>query len=457
MYQRDAEFFQSLGGSELSPFTPDYRADHWAQGPLVAGQSTREGGKLIWDGANWVPNTGAASSVAPAGGGSQLVAWQSTREGGKLIWDGANWVPNTGRGAPAGGGSQLVAGQSTREGGKLIWDGASWVPNTGRGAPAGGSQLVAWQSTREGGRLIWDGANWVPNTGRGGRDRDRGRGHERGGKTVTQTVVFSDGSFRTYYSDGTYSKGYRGQPYPPGPVTQDVATMPLGPRFSLAVLGTDAFRVDNITNERHPLGQLMPDGRVLVGSILYHPRVDGTLEWVGPPTMGVNPQADANLVALQAAVAREAHEAQKTAALAAAVERAETDKLARQHRQYQGRLPGGGGGGGIGQIGSAPGMGWGVAPTPASMMPTTTALPQSIGMRPAYVIAASPQSGPSLEEIAAVTAEAAYEGAETALAEAEFYAAPQATEVVLVQEFDVFGGDPTGGGLGFGYHDPRSE
>jgi hypothetical protein len=400
MFQKDAELFQAFGGSELAPFAPEYRADHWAQGPLIP--------------------------------------WQSTRSGGAEIWNGSAWVPNTHGPAPASGG--------------------------------GGSQLVPWQSTREGGKLIWDGASWVPNTG-------RGRG--RGGKTVTQTVVFSDGSFRTYYSDGSYSKGYRGQPYPPGPVTRDVATQPLGPRFSLAVLGTDAFRVDNITNERHPLGQLMPDGRVLVGSILYHPRPDGTLEWVGPPAVGANPQADANLAALQAAVTIEA---QKTATLAAAVERAETDKLARQHRQYQSRLPGGGGGvgqigsvpgagwgvapipagggggGGVGQIGSAPGAGWGVAPTPVPMMPTTTALPQSMGMRPPYVIAASSQpSGPSLEEIAAVTAEAAYQGAETALAEAEFYATPQATEVVLVEQFDVFGGDPTGGGLGFGYHDPRSE
>ena len=394
MDQKDAEFFQAIGGLELSPFAPDYRADHWAQGPGVTKQGFPDGS------VRYTFSDGTAAYY--------------DRQGNRT--------------RTTGGMSDTSAAQTARDMDRVSDTG----PEGRRPEERGGRRDRDYRSDR--------------------RERDRG------GKTVTQTVVFSDGSFRTYYSDGSYTKGYRGQPYPPGPVTRDVATMPLGPRFSFAVLGTDAFRVDNITNERHPLGQLMPDGRVLVGSILYHPRVDGTLEWVGPPAVGANPQADANLVALQAAVAREAHEAQKTASLAAAVERAETDKLARQHRQYQGRLPGGGGGGGVGQIGSVPGAGWGVAPTPAPMMPTTSALPQSIGMRPPYVIAASSQpSGPSLEEIAAVTAEAAYEGAETALAEAEFYSAPQAPAVVLVDAFDVFGEDPTGGGLGFGYHDPRSE
>ena len=118
-------------------------------------------------------------------------------------------------------------------------------------------------------------------------------------------VVFSDGSFRVYYLDGHWTSGYRGNAYPFGPIFYDVATMPLGSRFSLVVFGTDAYRLDNITQEYVKLGQLMPDGNVLVGSILYRPRVDGTLEWIGPPALGRYAQADANLYALQDAIVRE--------------------------------------------------------------------------------------------------------------------------------------------------------
>src|SRR5208283_2781873 len=99
-------------------------------------------------------------------------------------------------------------------------------------------------------------------------------------------------------------------PYPPGPVVRDAATLPVGRRFSLFVSGTDAYRLDNRTHERSLLGQYLPDGRVLVGANVYNARNDGTLEWVGPPAFGSIPQADANLRAAadQAAAALAAHQ-----------------------------------------------------------------------------------------------------------------------------------------------------
>jgi len=307
----------------------------------------------------------------------------------------------------------------TRNGGREQWHGGTWV------------SVAGWQPGRwregeirvnpDGSRLVFRRGDWV-----------RGDG-------VAQVVVFSDGSFRVYYLDGRWRPGRRGEPYPHGPVFHDVATLPVGPRFSFFVSGTDAYRVDNVTNERFRLGQYMPDHRVLVGSILYHPRPDGTLEWVGPPEVGKNPQADANLVALEAAIKMEAVQAKKTAAMAAKVEREETIKLAQARRQRRPRE----------EVVVVMGR-------PAPMMATTGALPQAIGSVPGYVIAANAQpSGPSLEDIAAVTAEAAYEGAQLAVEEsqAEAFEAPP----VMVEELDVFSGDPTGGGLGYGYHDPRSD
>jgi len=305
------------------------------------------------------------------------------------------------------------------------------------GASAG---FVPNVTTRNDGREIWNGQAWVTNTGR--------QGGRRGvvGKTVTQTVVFSDGSFRTYYSDGSYTKGYKGQAYPPGPVTQDVSTRPMGSRFSLLVVGTDAFRYDNVTQQRVPLGQYMPDGTVLVGNSIYNARNDGTLEWVGPPAVGKVPQADANLIAMQSAATAAA---QQTAALAAKAESAETVHLARARAM----------------VPAAPGL-------PIPMLKAGTfpsARPQPVGTTPVYVIAAGGQpqqpSGISPADLDAV-AQGAAEAMAAQLAfgyDFSFDAAglpvPSGYMGTDAGGGDVYGDggyDPTGGALG-DYHDPRDD
>jgi hypothetical protein len=178
----------------------------------------------------------------------------------------------------------------TRNGGSEVWQGGAWVP-----ARPGRWRDGEFRDSADGHRLIFRRGDWV-------------RGDE-----VAQVVIFSDGSFRVYYLDGRWVTGYAGDPYPQGPVFYDVATMPLGSRFSLVVFGVDAYRLDNFTQEYVKLGQLMPDGNVLVGAILYHARPDGTLEWIGPPALGLYAQADANLYALQAAIVQETLQAQKLA------------------------------------------------------------------------------------------------------------------------------------------------
>ena len=188
--------------------------------------------------------------------------------------------------------------------------------------------------TRNGGSEVWQSGAWVPTRPgrwRDGEFRDSSDGHRlifrRGdwvrGDEVAQVVIFSDGSFRIYYLDGRWGSGYPGDPYPRGPIFYDVATMPLGSRFSLVVFGVDAYRLDSFTQEYVKLGQLMPNGNILVGAILYHPRPDGTLEWVGPPALGLYAQADANLYALQEAIVQETIQAQKLAAMAEETRREE--------------------------------------------------------------------------------------------------------------------------------------
>ena len=292
--------------------------------------------------------------------------------------------------------------------------------------------------TRNNGHEVWQGGTWVTNT-----TWEPGRWHEGDFRTgpdgfrlifrrgdwvradeISQIVIFSDGSFRVYYLDGHWRQGRAGDSYPAGyPILHDVATLPVGPRFSFFISGIDAYRLDNVTGRRFRLGQYMPDGRVLVGSILYHPRYDGSLEWVGPTNVGQNPQADANLKSLEDTVKKEGKDLKKAAAIAANAEQASR----RSRRPVLG------------------------VPAPVVNV-TNLVLPQAIGTVPAYVIAAS--ASPSLEDIADVATEAGYEGAQLALDEAaaEVFTDPTA----LVEEFDIFGDDPTGGGLGFDYRDPRA-
>jgi hypothetical protein len=442
MLQEEAELFQAYG----EDFAPEYRREHWAQGPITPGtppgvpaSATPSAPTSMVPAAPSHPSSSAPlpASAVPAGAlpGSMPSAMTATPTSyhapsspvplpvSASPTQGARPVAAT-PGAtipvhpshPSQGSTELPPIEGvTRNGGREQWRGGAWVP-----AQPGHWHEGQVRVNPDGTRLVYRRGDWV-------------RGDE-----VSQIVVFSDGSFRVYYRDGRWRPGRRGEPYPAGPIFRDVATLPVGPRFSFFVSGTDAYRVDNVTNQRFFLGQYMPDHRVLVGSILYHPRPDGTLEWVGPPEVGKNPQADANLVALEAVIKVEATQAKKTAAVAAKLEREEAQKLARARRQGQRE-----------EIVVVMGR-------PAPMAPTTGALPQAVGSVPAYVIAASAQpSGPSLEDIAAVTAEAAYEGAQLAVEESQGFDEPPSD--VLVEELDVFGGDPTGGGLGYGYHDPRSE
>jgi hypothetical protein len=164
----------------------------------------------------------------------------------------------------------------TRNEGREEWRGGAWVP----------TQPGHWQegeihTAPDGTQLIYRKGDWV-------------RGDE-----TSQVVVFSDGSFRTYTLDGRWHEGHPGEVYPEGPIFYDVATMPLGTRFSFFVSGVSAYRLDNITGKLVYLGQYMPNHTVLVGSVLYHPRPDGTLLWIGPAAYGVNPQADVNLITYQ--------------------------------------------------------------------------------------------------------------------------------------------------------------
>jgi hypothetical protein len=199
--------------------------------------------------------------------------------------------------------------------------GAAVVPNSlPVGHPAyGGQSGQRWQPsqppvegvTRNGGREEWRGGGWVPaqpghwhegqlRTASDGTQLIFRRGDWVRGDEPSHVVVFSDGTFRVYCLDGHWHEGHHGDPYPQGyPVFNDVATQPLGSRFSFFVSGTNAYRIDNVTGERFFLGQYLPDHNVLVGWVVYHPRPDGTLEWVGPPAYGTIPQADANLIAYQ--------------------------------------------------------------------------------------------------------------------------------------------------------------
>lgn len=433
MLQDEAELFQAYGAE----FSPEYRREHWAQGPRMA-PSTVPTMPLP---APVSSSQGAApapfhppSSVVPLPVSATPASVPTLSGVGRLPAPSPGGVPSTWQVDPVahtpghgpGHGhwptEPTIHGQlppvngMTRNNGHEVWQGGTWVANP------------AWQgrwhegevrTNPDGSRLIFRRGDWV-------------RSDE-----VSQVVVFSDGSFRVYYLDGSWRVGRRGEHYPLGyPIFHDVATLPIGPRFSLFVSGIDAYRIDNVTNERFRLGQYMPDNRVLVGSVLYHPRHDGSLEWVGPTNVGQNPQADANLAALEEAVKKEAGQAKKTAALAAKTEREETEKLRRHRRRHEeSMIP--------------------VRGRPAPMVVATPAMPQAIGSMPAYVIAASAPSSPSLEEIAEVTAEAAYEGAQLAIEEsqAEAFAAPP----VIVEELDMFGGDQMDSGLGYGYRDPRSD
>ena len=167
----------------------------------------------------------------------------------------------------------------TRNGGREEWRGGSWVP-----AQPGRWNEGQFRTASDGTRLIYRRGDWV-------------RGDE-----PSHVVVFSDGTYRVYCLDGRWREGRRGEPYPQGyPIFNDVATQPLGSRFSFFISGVNAYRIDNVTGERFYLGQYLSDGNVLVGWVLYHPRPDGTLVWVGPSAYGVNPQADSNLIAYQPA------------------------------------------------------------------------------------------------------------------------------------------------------------
>jgi len=219
----------------------------------------------------------------------------------------------------------------------------------------------------------------------------------------------------------------------------------VGPRFSFFVSGIHAYRLDNVTGQRFLLGQYMPDHKVLVGAVLYQPRYDGTLEFVGPTEVGQNPQADANMAELEKAIKLEAAEASRIAALTAKIEREEARKLRVREVIVPVAVP-------------TPVMG-----RPAPMAATTGSLPQSIDTVPGYRIAASApsavfednsstyivtpgDSGPSLEDVADVAAEAGYEAAQLAIEESE--AVDFEPNPVVFEEFDVFGGT---------YRDPRSD
>jgi len=189
------------------------------------------------------------------------------------------------RGQPSGGGGRWQPRQPpvegvTRSEGREEWRGGAWVPTQ-----PGHWREGEFRTASDGSRLIYRRGDWV-------------RGDE-----TSQVVVFSDGSFRTYFLDGRWRDGLAGEAYPEGPIFHDVATLPLGSRFSFFVSGISAYRLDNFTGKLFYLGQYMPDHNVLVGSVLYHPRPDGTLIWVGPAAYGVNPQADVNLVTYQSAPA----------------------------------------------------------------------------------------------------------------------------------------------------------
>jgi len=170
----------------------------------------------------------------------------------------------------------------TRNGGHEVWRGGGWVANPDW--RPGLWREGEFRTASDGTRLIFRRGDWV-------------RADE-----TSQVVVFSDGSFRVYFLDGRFRQGLPGEAYPEGyPVFYDVATLPLGPRFSFFVSGISAYRLDNYTGKLLYLGQYMPEHTVLVGAVLYHPRPDGTLVWIGPLPYGVNPQADANLITYQSA------------------------------------------------------------------------------------------------------------------------------------------------------------
>jgi hypothetical protein len=406
MMQEDAELFQAYGAE----FTPDYRREHWAQGPSPRMSSPTSAVPLP---ASVSSNSSTPSPFHPPSSTAPLPASvaPSPIPGG---------LPTSVPGAPSHGSWQQpnastqlppVSGM-TRNAGHEVWQGNAWVTNTSWDPGHEGDTRI----NSDGFKLVFRRGDWV-------------RSDE-----VSQIVIFSDGSFRVYYLDGRWRRGRSGEQYPAGyPVFHDVATLPVGPRFSFFLSGVDAYRLDNVTGDRVYLGQYMPDGRVLVGSVLYHPRHDGTLEWVGPTSVGQNPQADANLAALAETVKKEAAKSERATAATVKAKR-ETSKHHKRHSRKHDDAP--------------------VMGRPAPMVVATSALPQAIGTTPAYVIAASASPTPSLEEIAEIAAEAGYEGAQLAVeeSEAEAFAAPP----VLVEEFDVFGGDQTGG-LGFDYQDPRTD